>query len=83
MYKYCYYNNVYKNEDTSIRINNIFLTKVTNDLLYLYRLHMFIIKINIGEPFLNHSSIDYEYCFYEDKKFFFVCFFFVLLRYIV
>ena len=71
------------NEDTSIRINNIFLTKVTNDLLYLYRLHMFIIKINIGEPFLNHSSIDYEYCFYEDKKFFFVCFFFVLLRYIV
>ena len=55
---------------TSIRIKNIFLTKVTNDLLYLYRLHMFIIKINIVGPILNDSSIDYQYCFYKDKKFF-------------
>ena len=73
MYKYCYYNNVCKYEDIFVTINNIFLTKVTNNLLNLYRLHMFVIKIIIGKPFVNYSSMRYKYCYYKDKK---KCFFF-------
>ena len=59
MYKYCYYNNVCKYEDIFVTINNIFLTKVTNNLLNLYRLHMFIIKIFIGKPIVNDSSMNH------------------------
>ena len=64
VYKYCYYDNVCKNEDISITINNIFLIKVKNSLLNLYRLHMFIIKITIGKPIVNDSSMNYKYCYY-------------------
>ena len=72
MYKYCHYSNVCKNEDISITINNIFLTKATNNLLNLYRLHMFIIKIFIGEPIVNDSNMNHRYCDYKDEFFFFL-----------
>ena len=84
MYKCCHYNTVCKNENISITINNIFLTKLANNLLNLYRLHMFIIRIIIGKPYVNDSSMHHKYCYYKDKIFFsFIFYFFVLLRYIL
>ena len=60
-----------KYEDIFIPINNMFLTKVTNNLLNLYRLHMFIIKIFIGKPIVNDSNMNHRYCDYKDEFFFF------------
>ena len=79
MYKYCHYSNVCKNEDISITINNIFLTKLANNLLNLYRLHMFIIRIIIGKPYVNDSSMHHKYFYYKDTIFFYL--FFIFLSY--
>ena len=80
MYKCCHYNTVCKNENISITINNIFLAKATNNLSNLYRLHMFMIKIIIGKPYMNHTSMHYNYCSYEDKIFFSIFLIFCLMK---
>ena len=83
MFKYCHYNNVCKNENISNTINNIFLKKVTNNLSNLYRLHMSMIKIIIGKPYMNDGSMHYIYCYCKDKIFFLILLlllFFLLIK---